>query len=264
VRSFRSWSRAPEEIRNDQQAVDKWIQAVATLAEVLHALGYPEPLETIMPAGSANPINRWRYLFIRARQLSDAGDFAASSSELRTLLTDMRGSTGSGVDDIQTKVFGLLGTNAIHLGHIPEALQHTEEALRRCVAAGDREGVRIYTENLDVILVAKEVEEGTLAGRQLTYCRERIAFAQDLSDARRHQASNDVLHELLDEVVEGDTAGVRYLGKICGLLGLNFFWLGDLPAARRFTELGLAECRQRQDTAGDRIYSANLDVIDNS
>jgi tetratricopeptide (TPR) repeat protein len=203
-------------------------------------------------------------MYAEAQRLNEAGEFAASSAELHTLLASLQGTTGTGADDIQAKVFGLLGTNAIHLGIIPEALRYTEEALQRCVASGDREGVWIYTENLETILVAKEVSDDTTIGEQLTHARERIAFAQDLSDAGRYPASNDVLNELLDEVTNNHTAGSRYLGKLYGLLGLNYFRLGDLSAARRFTVQALAESRQRQDIVGDRIYSANLKAISKS
>jgi len=258
---FDGWRIAPVENRDDRQAVETYIQALVAIARVLRVLGHPEPLEMIMPDGPANPIERWKYMYLRAQQLNEAGEFAASSAELHILLADMGGTIGTGVDDIRAKVFGLLGTNALRLSVIPEALRYFEDALRLCVASGDREGMWIYAESLEIVRVAKEVKAGAIAGRQLIHTRERIAFAQDLSDARRYPASNDVLHDLLDEVTNNATPGVRYLGKLYGLLGLNYFRLGDLSAARRFTEQALAESQQRQDIAGDRIYSANLKVI---
>lgn len=261
MRLFDAWRIAPVEIREDRQAAEAYIQALAAIARVLHALGHPEPLEMIMPYGPANPIIRWQYMYAEAQRLSETGEFAASSAASHTLLADLQGTTGTGADDIQAKVFGLLGANSIQLGVIPEALRYTEEAFRLCVASGDHEGVWIYTENLETILVAKEVKDGTTVGEQLTRARERIAFAQDLSDTGRYQASNDVLHDLLNEVTNIPTAGLRYLSKLYGLLGLNYFRLDDLSAAQQFTAQALAESRQRQDIAGDRIYSANLKTI---
>lgn len=259
VGRFGSWSVVPVEMRHDQEAISAGIQVLVAIAEALEALGYPEPMLLISPDGPANPVNRWNYAYRRAQQLNETSEYAASSAELRALLEDMRGSAGPGVEDMLTKVLGLLGINALRLGLVDEALHHTEEALGRCRAAGDVEGVWIYTENLETLVVAKEVADGTTAGQELTRTRRQLVFAQDLSDARRYQASSEVLHELLD-VVEG-TAGTRYLGKIYGLLGLNSFRLDDVPSAERFTQRALSECRDRQDYAGERIYTANLAEI---
>ncbi|MFS8101156.1 hypothetical protein LFM09_28935 [Lentzea alba] len=256
LRVFDDWAVAPVEIRHDPQAVNDYLRPLLAVAQVMEALGHPGPLHRLSPPGAESPFNRWMYAYQRAQQLSDAGEHTASTAELRTLLEDMRGATGTGVDEILAKVAGLLGTNALRLGQIDDALAHTGEALQRCRAMDDLEGVWIYTENLDTLTVAKEIAGGTPAGRELTDTRDRLAFAQDLSDARRYSASNEVLHELLGTVI--GTAGARYLGKIHGLLGLNHFRLGDRAEALRRTELALAECRARQDYAGERIYTANI------
>src|SRR6266496_544837 len=58
VREFNSWTVVPEEIRHDQRAVGEWAQAMFAVAEVLRALGHPDPMERLMPSGAANPINR--------------------------------------------------------------------------------------------------------------------------------------------------------------------------------------------------------------
>ncbi|QIS19445.1 hypothetical protein [Nocardia terpenica] len=260
VRVFNDWAVAPAEIRPDRRAVAAYIEALAAIAQALAALGHPEPMARLSPDGPANPIKRWHYAYTRAEQLHHAGEYTASSTELHALLADMQGTIGPGVDDIRTKVAGMLGTNALRLGRIDEAIVHTREALRRSHAAGDLEGVWIYTENLDTLLVAEEVAAGTRAGTELAHTRDRLAFAQDLSDARRYAASTEVLRELLD-ILHG-TAGMRYLGKIYGLLGLNYFRSNDPAMAEHCTRLALAECRQRQDYAGERIYTANLAVIE--
>lgn len=259
VTVFNDWAIAPAEIRHDQQAVEAYLRPLFAVAQVMEALGHPEPLQRLAPPGAQNPLARWMYRYQRAQQLSDAGDHAASSAELHALRADLDGATGSGVDDLLAKIAGLLGANAQRLGRIDEALAHTEEAFQRCRETGDLEGVWIYRENLDTLSVAKEVADGTKAGRELTDTRDRLAFAQDLSDARRYAASNEVLRELLGSV--GGTAGARYLGKIHGLLGLNHFQLGEGAEAERCTELALAECRAAGDYAGERIYTANLAEI---
>ena len=256
VSVFNDWAVAPPEIRHDQQALQSYLRPLLAVAQVMEALGHPEPLQRLAPPGTENPLVRWLYRYKRAQQLSDAGEHAASSAELHALLAETDGATGSGVDDLLAKIAGLLGANAQRLGRIDEALAYSEEAFQRCRAMGDLEGVWVYRENVDTLSVAKEVADGTQAGRELTNTRDRLAFAQDLSDARRYAASNEVLRELLGSVA--GTAGARYLGKIHGLLGLNHFRIGETAEALRRTELALAECRATGDHAGEQIYAANL------
>jgi hypothetical protein len=264
VEWFGEWARVPEELRDDARTVESWVLALYTIAEVMHGLGHPQPMERLSPSGTANPVRRWTYMFSRAQDKHEEGEPFASTAILRDLLADMEGSRGPFAEELQTKVYGLLGANAMRLGEIPDAVRYTEQALQRCVASGDHEGEWIYTENLDTVVTADEIQRGTAAGRQLARCRERIAYAQDLSDAGRHPASNDVLGELRHEVDSDFHAGRRYLGKIYGLLGLNHFRLGSLPTARRYTELALTECRRRRDLVGDSVYTANLKAIDDS
>lgn len=264
VEQFGEWARVPQEIRADQGQVATWGRILVTIAEVMQALGHPQPMERLAPRGVAHPVNRWTYLFKRAQGQHEDGEFAAASAVLQELLAELEGAWGPFVDDLRAKAYGMLGANAMRVGTLEEAARYTERALQCCVEAGDREGQWIYAENLDALDAAREIGLSTPLGRQLARYRERIAYAQDLSDSRRHVASNDVLRELLDApdgAQAGDQAGKRYLGKIYGLLGLNHFRLGDLAEARRFTELALEECRSRHDLVGERIYAANLEGI---
>jgi tetratricopeptide (TPR) repeat protein len=134
TRHFASWAVAPVEIRDDLRAVGDYVQALAAIAAVLDALGRPEPMDRLNPAGPANPLNRWKYAYQRAQQLCEAGEYTASTAELHTLLNEIHGTAGPGADEIRTKVAGLLGSNALRLGRIDEAIRHTEEALRNSQA----------------------------------------------------------------------------------------------------------------------------------
>lgn len=259
VREFTGWAVVPAEIRTDPQSVEAYARVLIATAQVLEALGHPEPMNRLNPEGAANPINAWNYAYGRAEHLHEAGEHEASTDELRSLLADLEGSSGPDVDELRAKIAGLLGANAQRLGNLDEALEHTRDALRRCRELNDIEGVWIYTENAETLFVAKEITDGTEVGRELAHARDRLAFAQDLSDARRFPASNEVLRELLGTVT--GTAGARYLGKIHGLLGLNHFHLGQLGPAEEHTGQALSECRARQDYAGERIYTRNLAEI---
>ncbi|OLZ65520.1 hypothetical protein AV521_31115 [Streptomyces sp. IMTB 2501] len=264
VEQFDEWARVPEEYRADQRLVAQWGQALVTVAEVMQILGHSQPMERLAPRGTAHPFSKLRYLMHRAQQKHEDGEFAASSAVLHELLAEMAGWQGPSADDLRAKTYGMLGANSVRLDAIPEAVRYTERALQCCIETGDREGQWIYAENLEAVYTAQEIRLATPLGRRLMRYRERISYAQDLSDTRRYVASNDVLCELLDESdgAEADEeVGKRYLGKIYGLLGLNHFRLGALPEARRFTERALAECHLRGDLVGERIYAANLQGI---
>jgi hypothetical protein len=264
VEQFSEWARVPEELRTDQRAIARWGQVLITVAEVMRSLGHPEPMERLSPQGTAHPFDKVRYLMSRAQQKHEDGEFATSSTLLHEVLAEMDGWRGPFVDDLRAKAYGMLGANAVRLDAVPEAVRYTERALQCCIEIGDLEGQWIYSENLEAVYAAREIRLGTPLGRQLMHYRERISYAQDLSDARLYVASNGVLRELLTEFggAEGDgEVGKHYLGKIYGLLGLNHFRLGALSDARRFTEQALAECRLRGDLVGERIYAANLEGI---
>ncbi|MFI9599794.1 hypothetical protein ACIHCX_07915 [Streptomyces sp. NPDC052043] len=264
IEQFDEWAKVPEEYRTDQRLVAHWGQVLVTVAEVMQALGYPQPMERLAPRGTANPLRKLSHLMHRAQQKHEDGEFAASSEVLHELLAEMDGWQGPSVDDLRAKAYGTLGANSVRLDAIPEAVRYTERALQCCTEIGDLEGQWIYAENLETVYAAQEIRLGTPLGRQLMRYRERISYAQDLSDTRRYVASNDVLCELLedsDRAGADEDVGKRYLGKIYGLLGLNHFRLGVLPEAQRFTERALAECRLHGDLVGERIYAANLEGI---
>ncbi|MBB5872749.1 hypothetical protein F4553_006183 [Allocatelliglobosispora scoriae] len=256
-RAFRTWARVPEQIRDDQQAVNAWVQALSTIAQVMDQAGYPGPM-AVLTGGSANPIEQWHRAYAEAQRLAAIGEFAAGTDLLTGVLAEMSQVSGTAVDDFAPKVHGLLGSNALHTGDYAVAVAHTEFALRMCAAIGDGEGVAIYSVNLDLARLAEGAVRDDPATLRLIDVRRRIATAQDLSDGTRFHASNDLLWDLL---AEDAPESVRHLAKIFGLIGLNLHRLGDTEGARQHTEAALAECRRTGDTDGVRIYSANLETI---
>jgi hypothetical protein len=222
---------------------------VVRIAELLARMGHPEPMRRL--TGGDNPIPRWQRAHAHASRLNDTGEREEAARLLRSVLDEMEGATGTAITELRPKVHGLLGTVRFHQGDLAAARHHTAIALAECRAAGDLDGVRTYTENL--ALLDAVPDDGPAAGR-----RERVARAQDLSDATRYRASIDLLHEVLAELDAGDPLRA----KACGLLGLNLYRLGDLPGARRWTAEALEACRRHGDEHGITIYTENLAVID--
>jgi hypothetical protein len=255
---FPDWVRMPGPIRTDPSARDRWAQGLITVARYFEATGDPALLDTL--AGGDNPLTRWRQGFARASQLSEAGEFAEAAALLLALLSELQGAAGPAVDDLRPKMYGLLGTVCFRLGDVAGARRHTAAALEDSRRASDREGVRVYTENLRVIETlagAPDVAASVAAG-----VRAEVARAQDLSDRARYEASNAVLEALMTRMdADPADAGKEYLGKIYGLLGLNFVRLGHPAVAQQYTALALQLCTAAGDDEGVRIYSANLDTI---
>jgi tetratricopeptide (TPR) repeat protein len=52
-----------------------------------------------------------------------------------------------------------------------------------------------------------------------------------------------------------------YRPKVFGLVGSNFFKLGDRDQALKYTELALNECKRSGDAEGVRVYTENLRVL---
>ena len=248
---FPEWTRVPEELRADHDAVQWWIAVVMRIAQQLDHMGYPEPLERI--TGGDNPIVRWERSLLRAQALNESGERDAAAELIQATLEDMEGASGGVVTELRPKALGQLATIHFHRGDLEAARRSMTLAREECRASGDVDGVRIYTESLATV---DAVEFGGPAADR----RMRVARAQDLSDGARYRASNELLEKVLDELEEGDSLHA----KACGLLGLNLYRLQDMPGARRWTERALEACRRLDDEFGVTIYSTNLEAIDHA
>lgn len=251
LEQFGTWTTLPEPLRDDMAAAERWVTALHMIARFLEAMGCPGPLESIAGDTSDNPIVQWSDQFSHASRLHETGQHLASIGVLNELFVDIEGTRGPFIDDLITKMHGLLGTNHHSLGDRERARTHTQLALDSARRAGDAQGVRIYEENLRVFGVSE-------AGREADWT-QRIADAQDLSDAAHYEASNRVLEDTLAEI--GADAAFEHRAKLFGLLGLNAMRLGDAERARLWTEQAVLACESAQDAFGVTVYRQNLSVI---
>jgi hypothetical protein len=199
---------------------------------------------------------RWGPILASANQLVNSGGYNEAVQLLEGILNEMDGLSGPVIEDLRPKANGLLGIAQFRKGNLGPARRFTEKALAECREIGDAEGIRIYTEHLQIITLASGL---AAADDSVMEIRARIVEAQKLSDEGWHDTSNEVLMGILDRAEEG--AGLEYRGKIYGLLGLNWFRLSDKEKAQHYTELALAECTSTSDEEGVRIYGVNLDLI---
>jgi len=258
VARFPTWMKIPAALRDDMSAIKAWGHALLMTAQIFASAGYDELLDRLTGKGGDNPINRWQRALVEAQQCHEAAQYERSSAIAHAVLNDMRGSRGSAIETMVPKLLGLLGSNAFAVGDLDASVAHTLAARDGCEQIGDIEGVRIYTENLAILERARGSRSA--AGAQH---RAEVIRAQELSDRGQLTRSNEALLRVVEAM---STASGRlerqYLPKAWGLLGMNYYYLGDLARARHFTELAMAACEGADDLDGVNAYRQNLHVID--
>jgi tetratricopeptide (TPR) repeat protein len=263
--AFPAWTTVPEAIRADRAASDHWARTMIDIAAILDRLGRPGALQLLTGSGRDDPMIDWQARFSRSRALAETGRTVESIRLLMDLMRELEGSSGPSVDEVLPKVYGALGADHLDLGDAGQAVEWTERALAACRSTGDSEGVEAYWENLQVLRALHLPTVDADAGGRLLECRRLVVEAQAASDGFRYRDSIEKLDAAL-ALVDGDPEreGVLrrdYAGKIYGLRGWNHHQLGDGEAARRDTERALAECSSAEDSAGVRVYTANLATV---
>ncbi len=154
LESFADWCRVPKESRDDKEAVDAWVRSLILIARYFAAMGYPELLERL--TGDAdNPITRWNRNFSEASQLADSGQYAASVGLLNEISRTWKAFPGAVWTECAPRSMAFWAQTHFHAGDVTEARRFTALALADCQRIDDREGMRIYTENLSLLSTYK-------------------------------------------------------------------------------------------------------------
>ncbi len=148
---FKSWTTVPEQIRSDPAAVERYANTLMMLATLFEKSGDPSLKDWLEGRGRSNPLTEWTQTLEADDRLDNEGKAADAVPILRATLDQMRGVSGTGVDHFYPGVLGRLGLALSQLGDKDEAIRLTREALDRCKQAGDAEGIRAYTRNLQTI-----------------------------------------------------------------------------------------------------------------
>lgn len=253
------WLSVPRELResfrSNMEAMRPFMLTGQRIARDLDGLGYPAALRQLAGADERdNPMARLH----EADALAEDGQFEAADALLRAELGE-----GLADDGWVALVHSRLATNAAKRNDLDTAIEHARRAHELAQRSGHRSVARA-AEVLDELLTAREIRRDTTDGRRLDACREALTHAQQLSDRALFVESNRALHRLLDELdtYPDDSPAHRFLAKLCGLLGLNHFYLGDRDESRAWTRKALHECRLRGDRIGEEVYEANLKEID--
>ena len=148
---FRSWTTAPESLSGDADALSRYVNTLMTIARVFEKSGDASLRIWLEGGGRDTPLTQWNDALQRAGRMTESGLAAEAVVLLRVTLDNIATATGTGVSYHRARCLGSLGAALNKMGSTSEAVRVTREALEICRQAGDEEGVKVYTQNLDVI-----------------------------------------------------------------------------------------------------------------
>jgi tetratricopeptide (TPR) repeat protein len=242
---FKSWMTVPQELRQTPEGTRAYGNALIQIAQLMSELCFEGPLLKLNSPDD-NPISRWHHMISSAQMAAAQGHRGPANHELEAILTEMQGASGSAIDDLRPKVLGMIGTNHFHDGRIDLARQMSRQALEACQQVGDEQGVSVYQQNLQLLESMSTEDDVSVA---------QLYRAQDLSDQGRYEASNAILKGMALDVASIVTC------KVHGLLGANYFWLGDRGPAERHAQEAFKMAERIGDPDACRVYSYNLTRI---
>ena len=146
---FPAWQKVPEATRADPAAVQGYVHAMVTVAQLFaDRLGRPGLMAALTGPPEANPILKWQAALRQARGLMDDLRYDDARAVLADALIDARGMAGTGVDTLLPVTHGHLAEAYFHAGRAAEAVPHLGHALAACERTGDADGVAAYLESL--------------------------------------------------------------------------------------------------------------------
>jgi tetratricopeptide (TPR) repeat protein len=106
---------------------------------------------------------------------------------------------------------------------------------------------------------------GDEADNPLVLWERDLASAQSLIDSGHAADAIALLHSVIERTQELSGDGVaKNMPRTLGSLGAAYFRAGDKPQAIEFTQKALEMCKQIGDNEGVRIYSGNIQHIQNT
>jgi hypothetical protein len=148
---FLTWTTLPEDVRSDPLRTKWWAEGAIGVAKAAAALGDNSLMAQLLGPREENIIISWQNAFLAAEAEASSGNYASAIRLLEDMLERVKGVTGSGVDDLLPKTYGLLGTLYYRAGDATVARSYTVKAKEYCERIGDDEGVKTYTSNLRTI-----------------------------------------------------------------------------------------------------------------
>ena len=163
-----------------------------------------------------NPLTRWEQALRAAQELSGAGQHAQAEAQLREIIAETDGQTGSGPDRYRPITLGLLGQCRFHQGDAPDAIAQFEKALAICRQVADLDGQIAYTNSLHE------------AQRWLGHDSDAIALANDL--AQLHERAGNQERSLWARRRSARMTAGEPLVRVVAVIDGQTLELDELPA----------------------------------
>jgi tetratricopeptide (TPR) repeat protein len=152
VASYPNWQRAPEEIREDQQALEHYAHTLFTVAEYFaQVLHDPILIQALAPPDEGSPMQEWQALLGSIDELRDAGEYREALDGMEALLELTGQFGGPELPHLYALVYGRYGELYLRLGDLTQSAKYTELALDASLDYGDPDVALNYLENLHEI-----------------------------------------------------------------------------------------------------------------
>ena len=148
---FPGWTTLPASVRSDSARTKWWADGMIGVAFAAAKLGDGSLMTRLQGPPEDNIVIQWQEAFRAAEADAASGRVVPAIVRLEHILVEAAGLTGSGVDYLLPRTYGLLGTLHYRAGNRNEARELTLKARAYCERTGDHEGAKIYAHNLEII-----------------------------------------------------------------------------------------------------------------
>ena len=141
--------KAPEGMRMDSDAIDRYVQRLGAIAQCLaEECGAPELWKQLCGTPDSNPLMRWESWFRELPQRAERLEHAKLIAEARQFITEAQPLQGTAARRNEAFLNGRMGELLFHSGHVAESVEPFQAALKLCREIDDVEGQKIYLANL--------------------------------------------------------------------------------------------------------------------
>jgi hypothetical protein len=148
---FPSWTTVPAEVRSDPLRTKLWVAGALGVAQAAARFGDNSMMARLLGPPGDNIIITWQNALKSALGDATSGHYMSAIHILEDMIERAKGLTGSGVDDLLPKTYGMLGSAYYRAGHRGAGRTYMVKAKEYCERIGDVEGVDVYSKHLRTI-----------------------------------------------------------------------------------------------------------------
>jgi tetratricopeptide (TPR) repeat protein len=187
LRDFAGWTKVPAEARNDKVATARYAEAMIAVATLYERSGDGSLMAALRGQAGDNPMEDWNRQLHASQGLIDGARAGEAVDMLTALLRRIEEVPGGAREYYRPRTLGKLGTALYRAGDTRRAVQVTREARELCIQAGDAEGVKAYTGNLETMGTFEVASRDGSGARYAVVFRDdrgRMLGLDDLGNAR--------------------------------------------------------------------------------